>query len=535
MTSSHPDYWPDTDRGDDGGEWQQAHWAFVVIGGLRNLRGLVIPIAFVAVTQGIRGAAQDFIWLIVAVIVAAFSLGGSLVEWWNYRYRVTSRQIELRSGILSKNERVIPFERIQAVNITEAPLERLFHVVRMQVDTGAGGSAGAEIELRSLEASTAASLRAQLLAGRQRLRDGDDTGALDGGEAGAVEPLVTIDDGVVLRRLTTRDLLIAGATSGRIGAAAAIAGLLAQFGQEMVPRSMWERVPWDGLADAARSIQVVSATLLVLGILAWAISIVSTVLTYGGFEVRQADNQLFLHYGLLDRRRVTVPVRRIQAIRVVETLMRQPFGYAEVLFDLAGQGEDSGGKGTLFPILPKREVHALLAAACPAFAADLEPAGLRRLPGRARRRYIVAALMGWVVLVVVLAVVTWLFLDIPGWWVPSALLATPVFALFGNLRFRDAGWLVEGGRFLIRWRGVARVTAITQVRRLQFREVTADPFQRRANLATFRTAVASGSGGDGFSLPHLDRDEAESLASVLGRRRPPVPPVDARSGTARTA
>jgi putative membrane protein len=285
---------------------------------------------------------------------------------------------------------------------------------------------------------------------------------------------------------------------------------------------------------------VIAGTVIVLGLVAWIISIVATVLTYGGFELRRSGDQLVLQYGVLDRRRVTVPIRRLQAIRVVETLMRQPFGLAEVAFDLAGMGAEQGGRGVLCPLLPKREVAALLAAAAPDFATELEPAGLRRLPGRARRRYVFAATVGWVITIVVAAVIAWRFLDVSAGWVLLALLATPVFALFGNLRYRDAGWLAEDGHILLRWRAVARVTVVTQVRRLQFRELTADPLQRRANLVTFRTAVASGGAREGFSLPHLDRGEAEALVQALGgagrRRRGihPAPPAGARAGTAGT-
>jgi putative membrane protein len=294
-------------------------------------------------------------------------------------------------------------------------------------------------------------------------------------------------------------------------------------------------VPWEGLADAAQRVQVIGATILVLGLVAWVISILATVLTYGGFELRQAGSQLHLQYGVLDKRRVTIPVRRIQAIRISETLMRQPFGYASISFDLAGQGAESGDRGVLFPILPRREVHALLEDACPDFAIDVDAVPLQRLPGRARRRYVFAASVGWVMLVVIVAVVAWQFLDVPAWWAPSALALTPIFALFGMLRYRDAGWAMPDARFVMRYRTVARVTAITQVRRLQFRELKADPFQRRANLVTFRTAVASGGVTEGFSLAHLDREVAEGLARQLGRSPRVAPPAGERAGTSRTA
>lgn len=533
----------ETEVPDEGGTWHQANGKFILIGAVRNFRGFIVPLGFLIVTQGFRQSRADLIWYGLALGAALISVLASVLQWWFYRYRISDRDITLRSGIISKQERVIPFERIQTIDIQDAPLERLLGVVQVKIDTGAGGSSESEIALQAIPAGDAAGLRTQLLAARQRLRDGSADASVsvdtDSGELLANQS-VEIDEGEVIRRISTRELLIAGATSGRIGAAAAIAGVLLQFGEQLIPRRMWEQLPWEGMADAITQINVLAFLAITIGVVAWAISIVATVLTYGNFEIRRLGDQLQVRHGLLDRRQTTIPVRRIQAVRVVEGLLRQPFGYAEVKFDSAGFGADEGASGVLCPLLPRSEVPAFLQAACPDFAQDLDPVDLQRLPRRAMRRYIMAACIGWVIFVAVAAVVAWRFTDIPFQFVLLALVLTPAFAWLGYRRYRDAGYLAANGSFFLRWRAVSRVTVFTQVRRLQYRELTVDPFQRRARLATFRTAVASGGSREGFSLSHLDRQEAELLLSQLGRRsrmterdraRPPLLPVDAGAGT----
>src|SRR5690606_34574274 len=136
------------DRAADGGEWRQANWVFVLIGALRYFRGMLLPLVFVLFTQRGGDSRADFIWYGIAGLAGVVSLGASLIQWWLYRYRVSDRDITLRSGIVSKQERVIPFERIQSVNLEDAPLERIFQVVKVKVDTGAGGGGDAEIELQ---------------------------------------------------------------------------------------------------------------------------------------------------------------------------------------------------------------------------------------------------------------------------------------------------------------------------------------------------------------------------------------------------
>src|SRR5680860_1005721 len=75
----------------DSAEWRQAHWAFIVIGALRNMRGWIVPLAIVAVTQGVSGSRADYVWYGLASLATIGAVGSSLVEWWMYRYRVTER------------------------------------------------------------------------------------------------------------------------------------------------------------------------------------------------------------------------------------------------------------------------------------------------------------------------------------------------------------------------------------------------------------------------------------------------------------
>ena len=509
-------------------EWRQAHWAFILTRLLRNLRGFIVPLAVFLFSRGGDDRIADLFFFGVAGFVALAAFVASTVQWWFYRYRLTARDITLRSGVISKQERIVPYERIQSVDLDEAPLERLLRVVRVRIETAAGGQLGSDIQIQALRRDDAAALRTQLLTARQALRAAR--------QAAQDEPAVTpsvlvtpaaapaappaarssVMGGELIRRLSTRELILTGATSGRIGPAAALVGATSQFADDLIPESLWNRVPWDGFVAAASDFRIITGAVLVFGVIAWLLAIMTTALTFGGFELRREDDQLYLQYGLLDRRRVTIPVRRIQAIGVHESILRQPFGLAEIKFETAGFGKDTAANGVLFPMIRRSDVAALLQEASPEFAMEIDPRGLNRLPTRARSRYIVAASIGWVITVALATAIIDRLTDIPWWWVASLVFVTPGFAWFGALRHRDAGWLLDGEQFLMRWRAMGRVTVLTRTRRIQFRKLTADPFQRRASLATFHAAVASGSLGGGIELPHLDAEEARELAFQLG-------------------
>src|SRR5690606_7271251 len=219
----------------------------------------------------------------IATIITVLAGLGSLAEWWNFRYAFAPRELVVRSGIIQKQERVVPYARIQAININEAPLERLAGIGRLKVDTAGGGTA--DIEIRAVARDEATRLREALAAARAQARQSDDdtvTPQADESHSdAAATEVATPADTELLRALSTPELLALGATSGRIGPMAAVVGAVLQFGTEIVPDAWWDRVPWQR-AEALRDIQVLVSLLLVVAVVTWLLAIASTALTYGG-------------------------------------------------------------------------------------------------------------------------------------------------------------------------------------------------------------------------------------------------------------
>src|SRR5699024_5628836 len=137
-------------------------------------------------------------------------------------------------------ERAIPYQRIQSVNLEQAPLDQLFGVSRMKIETAAGGASESEVELKAVKQADALALRERLLGARRQQEDIPSPAEQPG------EPQATMQsDGEVIRTLSFRELLVAGATSGTIGPALAIIGVGTRFAEELVPESWWNRVPWE--------------------------------------------------------------------------------------------------------------------------------------------------------------------------------------------------------------------------------------------------------------------------------------------------
>jgi putative membrane protein len=299
-------------------------------------------------------------------------------------------------------------------------------------------------------------------------------------------------------------LLVTALTAPQIGVILPIVGGLAAAGDDLLSRQSGERL-LDRLPSEAGGIALVVAALAGA---AFLLSFLGAIVAFSGFVLVRDGDRLRIRRGLLQRRAASIPLARVHAIDVVESLLRRPFGLATLRVETAGYRSEPAAAQTLVPLLRVASARTLLEEFVPGLAAETGP--LQRPPTRARRRYaLLPALAGALVGGAVTAIWPWV------WPVLPALVVLG--GVEGLLRWRAAGWRLDGARIVIRQRLFARRTLLARVDRLQEHELSVSPFQRRARLASFELAVGSGRTG---RLSHLDRAVAGSL---FERLRPPAP------------
>ncbi|HEV2820852.1 MAG TPA: PH domain-containing protein, partial [Solirubrobacteraceae bacterium] len=251
----------------------------------------------------------------------------------------------------------------------------------------------------------------------------------------------------------------------------------------------------DRLPDTPAAIALVVAVMLAAILL---LSILSAIVAFSGFTVERDTERLRIRRGLLQRRAASLPLHRVHAVRVVEGLLRRPFGLAALRVETVGYRSEPVSTRTLFPLVRTAQAPALIARLVPSLATDLQP--LEPPPRRALRRYLatpfaLAALAG-----------VSLGLTTAVWWALLPLLV--IAALEGLGRFRAAGWRLAGGRVVVRERRLARHTIVARTDRLQEHARSQTPLQRRAGLANVAVAVGSGRRG---RLAHLEAATADDL------------------------
>ena len=477
---------------------RRLHPAAILLMALKIARELFLPaILPVALSLYRRGSDAFSVrtMLFLAAGVALFllvSMSIGYVSWRRFTYRVEAGELRIEQGIFTRKRRYIPLERIQAIDLSQGILQRVLGLTSVRIETAGGGGSQPEVSLLGIGRAESEWLR------RIAATEKQTSTAIESHELSPIAAHVTV------RRLSTGDLMLAAMTAGRVGVAFAVfASAIALFD---------DLLPIDRIVGASQGLTVASIVLLLLIGFAfvWLLGIVGTVLAHAGFTLTRDSEQLFIERGLLERRRSTIPINRIQAIRVVERVLHQAFGLVELRVVTAAYGRQAGESTVLFPLLRKRDLQPLLRDMAPAFAIE---APLRQLPVRARSRYATRMTQLGPALIVAIAVSIFTY--------PTGLVAliiVPVVVLLGLWQYRDAGWATIGNSLIVRHRILARETAIVPRRRIQQAEVSQNPLQRRAELSNVLMRIASGSEGASVSLTHMDATESTGLASWAAPR-----------------
>ena len=255
------------------------------------------------------------------------------VRWSSTTYWIDETAIHHHTGLLRKRDTKVPLERVEGLEVHQGPLQRAFGVFAVDVQTGAGKKGG-EVSLPALTPAAVEELRAAR-PGQVRIDGGGARGRHTARSPGASSTIAALTAGQLGVLLPVRR----GARAGRSSRSA----------------RRRARTPCASSRTASpRASLIVVALLLV----AWLLSILGSVIAFGGFTiVRDEDDRIRIRRGLISRNEATVPVGRVRAVRVVEGLLRRPFGLCALTVEVTGYADEASAARTLFPLVRIADVR----------------------------------------------------------------------------------------------------------------------------------------------------------------------------------
>lgn len=448
------------------------------------------------------------LWLMLFLIPSGLA---AIARYLSFRLRYDETELVIRSGIVFRNERHVPYERIQNLEGVQNVVHRLLRVIEVRIETGAGKEPEASISVLPEEALP--DMRRRVFEKRGQ------AAAADAGAAPAPRMLL---------RMPLRELLLCGFLENRgLVVIGALYGLLWETG---VLGGAFERVSEDAsdtpgmLRDTLRAllsgselsfarVAILLGGILVFLLIVRLLSMIWAVLRLYGFHLERAGEDLRAEFGLITRVTTTIPLRRVQTMTIREgpvyrlasrvTVRVQTAGGAR-----AGQGQVAAEREWLAPIIRPRDLPALVGEVLP--GVDLRAIAWQRVHPRAFRRAVKPAL-AWA-----LGIGLLLGAGDSG----RLLVALPVAALWAVVVTRKGvarlGWAVTDDFVAFRSGWVWRSVTIARLSKIQVVTQMETPFDRRTAMARVRVDTAgAGERAHRIAIPYLARETAAALHSRL--------------------
>jgi putative membrane protein len=424
-----------------------------------------------------------------------------------------------RTGLLFRNERHIPYARIQNLDAVQNVLHRLLRVVEVRVETGGGQETEAALSVLPLAALE--EMRRRVFADRDRVGDVPATEAAAAGGVAAPR-----DDARVLLALTPADLLLVGFIQNRgIVLVGAAMGVLWELGlwDRLVDYLFVGRRPGGGVARdlvgdwigrggaSATGVLLAGIALVAVLLLIRVLSMAWSLVRLHGFRLLRVGEDLRTEFGLLTRVTATIPLRRVQTLKIRDGMLHRLFARVSVKVETAG---GSGGEGQssqrewLAPILARDRAADLAREVLPEL--DLGAVEWRAAHPRAVRRVFRRS--------AALALVASLPFVAPlGWWALAVFVLFLLWArLHAHLSVRHLGWAVTGDAVLCRSGWWWRQVSVARFAKIQAVATHESPFDRRARMARVRVDTAGArEGSRGIDIPYLPAATARALSAFL--------------------
>ena len=473
---------------------------------LKQIRLFVLPGLFVIIGASSRGNDWWQPWMMLFIIPNAIF---AVIRYLTYRYRYDESELVIRSGLLFRSERHVPYARIQNIDAVQNPLHRALSVVEVKVETGGGETPEATMSV--LPMSALQEMRERVFARRHAT---DDTQV----ERPSPAPLLA---------LSVRELALCGFIENRGGVLIAAAfgvawesGILDQvfatiFGQETVGRGAirriargafdfalvsWERIAW--------SVGALFVVLLVVRL----VSMLWAVVRLHGFRLTLVDDDARSEFGLLTRVTTTIPRRRIQVLTVREGPLQRYFDRVAVKVDTAGGGgerKENDAKAEREFVAPILPTPALRSFVRELIDVDITNVAWNAPHPRAFRREV----KGWLVIAILLSAGLVFYLR---WYALPFVPLTLAWAIVAARQtLKHLGWATGEEVVLFRSGWLWRRLIVVRFAKMQVVTLHESPFDRRLAMAAVHVDTAGASIGSSVHIPYLARDDANALHGQL--------------------
>lgn len=456
-----------------------------------------------------------YISLIATLAYALFALPLIVFQYLRFRYWITEKEVVIRSGVITRQHRNIPIERIQNIEIEQSVLPRLFGTAKVKIETAGSTSAEGVLEYVALEEAHRIREIVRAFQHQEASTTAPETAPQEtesfDQEPEAPLPSVSAsphhqEAETILLEMPLQRVLLSGAFRFSLLYIALAFSALQYFEPDFDVILDWferGRFAWIGEAVEDSPWLYGVAAVLTAFLLSWLTGILVNLNKYYRFRLWRSGNKLQKRSGLLTLAEGTIPLKRVQTLILRTNLVMRRYGWYSLELQTMGSDVQQNGHQMAVPFAQKEEILSITPSI---YAFDL-PDAFSPVSRLTIRRHFIRGFVSLLILVLP-AAYFWNW----AWWF---LLATPLLLLYAVAHYRNHGYALTANTFFVR-RGVFRPKIwVVPLAKMQVFYASASLFQRRLGLKSLHIDTAGAADSISSEVTDLPNTIANDLIETL--------------------
>lgn len=411
----------------------------------------------------------------------------SYLGWKNYIFYLEENMLWVEKGIFTKNKKGIALDKITTVNDNQGIVESFFKLVTLKIDTGSmsGGKRDNEVSLL-LPKEEVEALKLLLTSSIKKQQPEKQLG--------------------LAYTTSHKELFIYALTSNSVFAGLIFLSTVYQMIKDLPVidhfvegtfKTLFNNTFDTPISEMAigKAVLVVTFLFTVYLLFSFAISILRAMVKYYDFTVARDQNKIIISYGLLEKKKFSMPVGKIKAVYCKYGLIGQIFSLSSIYLESIGYGDERGEIAILYPLLTESKKEAIIRKLIPEF----EFSGtFSKPPKRALKSYLMRSLLVPIVLCTI-ATIAFSY----GYWL---YLLLPLLALGGYRAYKNSGILEEEKNIILCKGALTRQVIILPREAIQSTTYSQNFLQKRKDLFNISFSYQSNTFGKNVGVRYMEKN-----------------------------
>ena len=470
-------------------------FAFKTISFFKKFFVLFIAFGLSIVKNQTLGGVTPFRLLLGLITVLIVILVIAILKYLNFKFHLSDDDFHLATGVINKDNTIIPKSKIQNVYIKQNFLQQVINVVSLKIETA--GDKKSEIEINALDKATALDLKSKLFAKNNVVN--------------AVESptQAVVKDRDVFFKVTPIRLLLEGISQNHFKSFLLITtfvfGLYTELEDYLKALNIEERIEdYVNFDEETIFNLILTNAILILGAVLFSLlfSVVKTFIINFNLEVVEHQKTVEINKGLFDKVSLSLTPSRIQNLVISTNRLKQALGLHSMAVKQAMVNVKQQ-KNFNIVALEKEQLHYLINKLLSGY---FEDEGEKRKP---RPYYMRIAALEMLLFFTVLNGLGFAFLGIDALWVN--LIFIPLAVLYVLTSYRKAYYRISENFITIGSGVIDTTTQILEIHKIQSVKLKQSIFQRPRKVASLVISTASQS----VTIPYISKSEALSINNYL--------------------